>query len=244
MDVKNKKILVTGGARRIGAEISRALALEGADVIVHYFHSVQDAERLKQELQNQQLSCDLVKANLSNFSELREMVTYVFDHFDSLDGLVCNAAIFPHTPFFSVREEEWDHVMTVNLKSHFFLSQMIGQKMVEQKSGKMVFITDVSADIPWPGYLPYTISKAGVNHLIKGLAKVLAPYAQVNGIAPGIVLPSEDISEAEKEFYRNQTLLKRIGSPEDIARTVVFLFENSDFMTGTIIPVDGGYSIK
>jgi len=236
--------LITGGAKRVGAEISQFLAVAGANLIVHYFRSVHEAEKLKRELKNKNFSCDLIKANLADLNELRKMVTLISEQHGQLDGLVCNAAIFLHTPFFSVCEKDWDQVMSVNLKSHFFLSQLIGKQMVKQKSGKIVFITDVSADFPWPGYLPYTISKAGLKHLVQGLAKVLAPYVQVNGVAPGTVLPKEDVSETDVEFYRNQTLLKKIGTPVDIAKMVLFLFENSDFITGTIIPVDGGYSLK
>ncbi len=244
MDLKNKKILVTGGAVRLGAGISLYLARAGAEVIIHYFHSSREAEQLQRKITGQGLKCDLVLSDLSDLKNLRDQIKTTIKKHGSIDGLVCNASIFPHTPFFSVTEKDWDRTLSINLKGHFFLCQLIGQKMMAQKTGQIVFITDVSANNPWPGYLPYTISKAGLEHMVKGLAKVLAPYVRVNGVAPGTVLPPENVSAQELELYKNRTLLKKIGTPDSVAKTVAFLFNNSDFITGAIIPVDGGYSIK
>lgn len=243
MDLKNKNILITGGAKRVGAAISRYLAAQGARMIIHFNRSVQEAENLRAEFAALSRPVDFVQADLENLSGLREMVDTVLHRHGRIDGLICNASIFLHTPFFSVTEEEWDQTMAVNLKSYFFLCQMVGKKMIEQKSGKIVIITDVSADHPWSGYLPYTITKAGLAHLVKGLAKTLAPSVQVNGVAPGTVLPPEDASVQQVEKYENQTLLKRVGTPDDIAKTVHFLMANSEFITGAIIPVDGGYRL-
>ena len=244
MKLQNKNILITGGARRVGAEIARNLTAAGSNVIIHYNRSVEEAENLQHELQKAGSNCQIFQADLRNIQTLEKMVFSILEKYNTIDGLVCNASVFSRTPFFSVKEEEWDQIIAVNLKSHFFLCQLIGKKMVEQNSGKIVIISDVGAENPWPNYLPYTISKAGLNHLVIGLAKVLAPAVQVNGVAPGTILPPETVSEKEVEFYKEKTLLKRIGSPLDIAKTVQFLFEQSDFITGAILPVDGGYRIK
>ncbi|HDL18040.1 MAG TPA: SDR family oxidoreductase [Bacteroidetes bacterium] len=244
MDLKNKNILITGGAKRVGAAISRYLSARGAHMIIHFNRSVQEAKNLHAELTGLNRPVDFVQADLENLSGLHDMVDTVLQKHGRIDGLICNASIFFHTPFFSVTEEEWDQIVAVNLKSYFFLCQMIGKKMVEQKSGKIVIITDVSADHPWCGYLPYTITKAGLAHLVKGLAKTLSPSVQVNGVAPGTVLPPEDASARQVEKYENQTLLKRVGTPDDIAKTVHFLIADSEFITGVNIPVDGGYRLR
>lgn len=244
MKLSNKNILITGGAKRVGAEITRYLCRAGARVIAHYHRSVSEASQLQAELQQQGFSCDTVRADLSDLDAVRTMTEEVLRKWDHIDALVCNASLFRRTPFFSVTESEWDTFLTVNLKSHFFLCQMIGREMVARKQGKIVVITDVSAEIPWPGFLPYSITKAGLQHMVKGLARVLAPHIQVNGVAPGTVLPPENASAVDLESYRQQNLLKKIGTPADIAKTVAFLLQNSDFITGTIIPVDGGYRLK
>ena len=244
MNLKNKNILITGGAKRVGATIARSLAMAGVNVIIHYNRSIQEAVKLQKILRKLGTKCQIYQADLSNIKTMKTMIDLVLKEFKTIDGLICNASVFPKTPFFEVKEDEWDKIITVNLKSHFFICQIIGKKMVEQSSGKIVFITDVSAEHPWPNYLPYSISKAGLNHLVLGLAKTLAPTVQVNGVAPGTVLPPENVSEKKLKFYKDQTLLNRIGSTEDVAKTVIFLLEQSDFITGTIIPVDGGYRIK
>ena len=168
MNLKNKNILITGGAKRVGAEMARCLATGGANIIIHYNNSEQEANSLQNELQKNGSDCQKYRANLENIKDLKNMVDQILEKYKTIDGLICNASIFPRTPFFSVSEEDWDQIMAVNLKSHFFLCQMIGKKMVNQKSGKIVILTDVCTENPWVNFLPYSISKSGLNHLIIG----------------------------------------------------------------------------
>lgn len=244
MGLKGKIILVTGGARRVGAVISRYLAEEGAHVVIHYHTSANSARDLKREMESSGYSVDTVPCNLSSVDEIRRMVVDITARHGTIDCLVGNASVYYRTPFFDVTENQWDEILAVNLKSYFFLCQEVGRQMKLKKEGKIVLISDVSGEIAWPNYFPYTISKAGINHLVHGLAKILAPEIQVNAIAPGTVLPSEKSSEKDIAFFRERTLLKRIGSPEDIARVVGFLLVDANYITGTVIPVDGGFRLE
>jgi len=223
--------------------ISRALADRGAEVVVHYFRSEEAARALVQNLQKSGARAQTVRFDLGNVPEMRRSVRSLLSR-KPLDGLVCNAALFYPTPFFQVAETDWDRIVGVNLKGNFFLCQEIGRSMVEQERGSIVLVSDVSAEAAWTGFLPYTISKAGLNHLVKGLAKALAPHVRVNGVAPGTVLPQEGATPDEVEGHRKRTLLHRLGQPEDVARAVLFLLEQADFVTGTVFPVDGGYLLR
>ena len=156
--------------------------------------------------------------------------------------LINNAADFFPTPFFSTNEEEWDHFFQINLKAPFFLSQCVAKNMKHSGEGKIINLVDVSVDRPWIEFLPYCTSKAGLCSLTKGLARKLAPEIQVNAIAPGTILKPPNHSEMDIVSSVESSLLKRIGSSEDIVNAVEYLLK-SDFVTGTILPVDGGRSI-
>lgn len=244
MNTNDQIILITGGAKRVGAQISRTIARNGVRVVIHYNSSEKEADQLKDELASQNLQVDLIQSDISIISQIRSMVAMIVEKYGRIDALVGNAATYFRTPFFETTEEQWDEIFSVNLKAYFFMCQEIGKQMKLQKSGKMIIISDVSAELAWPNYLPYTISKAGINHLVIGLAKALAPEVQVNAIALGTVLPAETTSPDRIEFFRKRSLLKKIGSPEDIAKAVRFLLFESEFMTGSIIPVDGGYRLE
>jgi NAD(P)-dependent dehydrogenase (short-subunit alcohol dehydrogenase family) len=161
-----------------------------------------------------------------------------------LDVLVNNAALFYKTPFGEISEKDWDTFHTLNLKSAFFMAQSASRYMLKHKSGKIINIGDSSADSPFPAYLPYSISKAGIVAMTKGLAKALAPHIQVNCVNPGPVMIPEGYSEEDRQSAIQKTLLKREGSGKDIAKTIRFLLEGSDYITGAIIPVDGGRHIR
>jgi NAD(P)-dependent dehydrogenase (short-subunit alcohol dehydrogenase family) len=137
-------------------------------------------------------------------------------------------------------EEDWDTLFDVNLKAAYFCAKSAAAIMLKQKSGKIINIADVSAYSPWPDYIPYCTTKAGIIAMTKGLAKRLAPDIQVNAIAAGTVLLDEAASDTYQRIIESETLLKRIGSPQDIVRTVLFLLGETDYITGAIIPVDGG----
>jgi NAD(P)-dependent dehydrogenase (short-subunit alcohol dehydrogenase family) len=171
------------------------------------------------------------------------MLQTIISKWEKIDVLVNNAAIFYRTPFFEVSDFDWYNILDINLKGTFYGCQIMGEFMVKQRSGKIINIADVSAETVWPSYIPYCISKAGIIALTKGLSKALAPYVTVNAVSPGTVMLAEKYDPAEENYLIERTPLKRLGDPQDIANTVAFLIEGSDFITGTIINVDGGRSL-
>ena len=245
MKLAGKTALITGAAKRIGREIALMLAEAGSDIVIHYNQSRSEALRLKEEIEDLGVTAILVRADFSStkksFSRtLHDFLTQLDRHVQRVDVLVNNASVFYPTPFGKITEKEWDEMMTVNLKAPFFLAQAIGKRMAKQRSGKIINLLDWSILRPPVNYLPYAISKAGLMAATAGLARALAPHVQVNSVAPGPVLPSRGMSPKQKQMVIRKTLLKRFGEPRDIAQTVRFLVEGTDFVTGVFIPVDGG----
>jgi NAD(P)-dependent dehydrogenase (short-subunit alcohol dehydrogenase family) len=161
-----------------------------------------------------------------------------------VDILVNSAAIFERTPFAEATLEDWDSHLEVNLRGPWLFARAVGPGMRERGQGVIVNLVDIAAERPFPGYLPYSVSKAGLAALTKGLAVALAPEVRVNGIAPGAVMWPDDYSEEQKAALVQKTPLRRAGSAEDVAAAVLFLVQGSDFVTGTILPVDGGRSVS
>jgi NAD(P)-dependent dehydrogenase (short-subunit alcohol dehydrogenase family) len=240
LDLTNKVVLITGGAIRVGLAITRELIEAGSIVYCHYNSSEKNALELKKDYP----AINLVKGDLSKIETWHTLVDKVVQNAGTIDILINNAAIFPKTPFGSVTEENWNEVFTINLKANFFLSQEASRIMMKNQSGKIINIADTSGLRPWPSYLPYSLTKSGVISLTKGLAKALAPYVQVNCINPGPVLIPDDYSKDQIETAVEKTLLKRVGTAEDISQAVRFLLVDGDYITGLILSVDGGRSIK
>jgi NAD(P)-dependent dehydrogenase (short-subunit alcohol dehydrogenase family) len=196
------------------------------------------------ELKSEYPSLNLLKGDLQQISTTLLLVREVMKQAGTIDVLINNAAIFIKTPMGSVTEENWDNLFAMNLKSHFFLTQEAGKIMMEKQSGKIVNIADTSGLRPWPSFIPYSLTKSGMISLTKGLAKAFAPHIQVNCINPGPVLMPDTYSEEQIAQAIDKTLLKRAGKAEDIATAVRFLLEDGDYITGLILSVDGGRSIK
>lgn len=245
MDLQGKTVLVTGAALRIGREIALDCAGRGADVMVHYNRSRKPALKLKQALEALGSKASLIRADFSSPHTGKVISRFLQDvdrQSNRIDCLINNASVFFATPFKQITERHWDELITVNLKVPFFLSQKIGMRMMRQKAGKIINLVDWSSARPSADYLPYGISKAGLQAATAGLAKVLAPYVQVNSIAPGPILPARGMTARQSKFVLQRTLLKRYGDPRDISRAVQFLIE-SDYVTGVCLPVDGGSSL-
>jgi NAD(P)-dependent dehydrogenase (short-subunit alcohol dehydrogenase family) len=243
MDLSQRVTLVTGAGVRLGRAIAMELAAAGAAVAVHYHASAEAAVAVVEAIRRAGGDTEAFPLNLADTPALPGLVEAVLARFGRLDVLVNNAAIFPRTPFLEVPEADWDRVMAINLKAPFFLAQAAARPMLAQGAGKIVNLADISAERPWPGYLPYCISKAGIVAMTRGLARALAPAIQVNAIAPGAVLFPEGTLDEDRERLVRQIPLGRAGDPSDIARTVRFLVEGSDFITGVVVPVDGGRSV-
>jgi NAD(P)-dependent dehydrogenase (short-subunit alcohol dehydrogenase family) len=181
-----------------------------------------------------------IQADISKSKQILKTVQQTLKKFGSIEILINNAAIFYKTPFEKIKESDWDQHIDINLKGTFLCCQQVGLAMLEKKMGKIVNIADWAGLRPYRNYIPYCVSKAGVICLTQALAKTLAPHIQVNCVAPGPVLLPKQISDEEVKQIIQGTPLKRIGTPEDVAKTVLFLIEGSDFITGATYHVDGG----
>ncbi len=243
MEIAGKVILITGSAHRVGRTIALTLAEKKARIVIHYNTRENEAKETLQTILNNGGEAIIVHGNVSKKQDWIKWKSYILKKWGTIDVLVNNAAIFYKTPVFDISEDDWDKFLDINLKGVFWGCQIMGQEMFRKGSGKIINITDVSADTIWPSYIPYCVSKAGVVALTKGLAKALAPHVMVNAVAPGTVLLAEEHDEEEENALIKRTPLKCIGSAEDIASAVSFLIEGSDYITGTTIKVDGGRSL-
>lgn len=244
MRISGTRILVTGAAKRVGRVIATSLAARGAHIAVHYHTSQAAAEAAAAEIRAMGVEAEIFHADLSLVAEVDRMVDDVYSRFGPLDALVNNASLFLKTPFGTVCEEDWDRLLDANLKGPFFLTQAVGERMLRAgTSGKVVNIADWAGERPYSQYVPYCISKAGLIAMTKGLAKTLAPQIAVMAVAPGPVLWPEDLGGDELKAVLEKTPLKRIGKPEDVASAVCFIIEGNDYMTGSIIFVDGGRAV-
>ncbi len=243
MDLSQKVILITGSAVRVGKTIALTLAQNGAQVIIHYKSNKDEAIHTVNEIAQFTEKPLVVQGDISKESDWARMRDTILNHFGKIDVLVNNAAVFYKTPFLQSTVNDWDFFHHINLRGTYLGCRIMGEVMMQQKEGKIINIADVSAYTVWENYIPYCVSKAGVIALTKGVAKALAPYVQVNAVAPGTILLAEEYDEAEELALIQKTPLKRIGDPQDIANTVRFLIEGSDFITGTVIKVDGGRSL-
>ncbi len=237
MQLAGKTALVTGAAKRVGREIALALADRGTNVVVHYNTSAAAARQTVAEIQRRGVTALAVKADQANARQVRAAVRRAMRQFGRIDVLINSAAVYVRTPFANLTERDWDFHLDANLKGPFLFAREVACHM---KTGKIINLADWAVERPYRQYLPYLVSKAGVVGLTKALAKELAPRVQVNAVAPGPVLWPEGFSAAEKKKVVNSTLVKRIGSPQDVANAVLFLLEGSDFITGHVLVVDGG----
>lgn len=241
MMLQGKVVLVTGAARRVGRVIAAAAAQRGARVVVHYNRSRADAQRFCSELASSfGRDAMTARADLSDTRQIGKMIDAVAKRFGAIDVLVNNASIYEKSEFGRTTAQEWDAHLDANLRAPFFLAQAVAPLMRRNGEGKIVNIADWSGLRPYADYIPYCVSKAGLLCLNTALAKALAPEIQVNAVMPGPVLLPEQFTPRMAENVRNATLLKRLGTPQDVAKAVLYLVENADFVTGAAIPVDGG----
>lgn len=238
MELHKKTVLVTGAAKRVGRRIALAFAQKGASLVLHYRSSLTEAERTAVEVRALGAPCRLLRADLGRPEEVLRLAAEA----GPVDVLVNSASLFFRTPFPDARESDWDTLMNANLKAPFLLSRELGNRMRSGKGGAIVNIADWSGFKPYADYAAYCASKGGLITLTKSLARDLAPHVRANAVAPGPVLPPDDLSEQEKKAVAAKTVLGRWGDPDDIAHAAVFLAE-SDFVNGTVLVVDGGRSL-
>ena len=245
--MQGKVVLVTGGAKRVGAAICRRLHAAGAQVAIHYRSSRQEALALQDELNALRPdSAAVFKADLLELQALPEMFQEVLLKFRQLDALVNNASSFYATPLEDIDERQWQDLLGTNLKAPLFLAQAAAAELRRHR-GCIVNIVDIHAERPMHGHLLYSTAKAGLVALTKALAQEMAPHVRVNAVAPGVIVWPETevwLDEEERRKIIAHTLLKREGEPDDIARTVAFLIQDAPYITGQIIAVDGGRSVN
>jgi pteridine reductase len=239
-----KNVLITGAAKRIGAACARLLHDQGCNVVLHYKSSKQDAELLCNELnQKRHNSAILTQGSLRNMDELAAIAQVASSSWGGLDVLINNASAFYPTPFANTNEEQWDDLLGSNLKAPFFLSKALSECLTK-RAGCIVNIVDIHAERGLPDYPVYSIAKAGLVAMTKILAKELAPTIRVNAVAPGAILwPEDGLSEQGKNEILQRVPLARCGSPEDIAKAVLYLVKDADYVTGQILTVDGGRTL-
>ncbi len=243
--LKGKVALITGAAHRIGAEIARYLHAAGADLVLHYRSSGEAARHLREALEAARAdSVLLLRADLHDCAAFPTLMERISSFRGRMDILVNNASSFYPTPFKDASADQWEDLIGSNLKGPFFLTREAAP-LLRAAGGCVINLVDIHAERPLKHHPIYSIAKAGNAMMVKALARELGPEVRVNGIAPGaIVWPEQGLAEATKQEILDRTALRRAGSPKDIARTLLFLVRDADYITGQIIAVDGGRTLQ
>ena len=241
----SKVAIVTGASRGIGREIAKTLAREGVQVVANYNKSKEKAIELQGELKKENIDIDIFKADVSNRNEAKELVEYTLKKYSKIDILINNAGISEYKMFIDETDEDWNRVINTNLYSAFVMCQEVIPNMVHNKNGCIINISSIWALVSASYEVLYSISKAGMDGLTKGLAKELGPSnIRVNSVAPGAIDTdmNKDLTKEEIKELEEDTPLGRIGKPGNIAKCVKWLVED-EFTTGQVISPNGGWII-
>jgi len=242
MELRGRTAIVTGAGHRVGRALALALGQRGMRVVVHYNATADGARETARAIEAAGGEAVTVGADLTNVDEIPKVVDAAVTSFGGIDVLVNSSAIMVRMPFGEVDARRWDQTIDLNLRAPFFLTQAAATHLRNAR-GVVVNIADLAAFETWPGYIPHGIAKSGIVYVTRALAAVLAPEVRVAAIAPGTVLLPEGWSEQDAARLRRTTPLAREGSPEDVARTMLFILE-SDYLTGETIIVDGGRHVR
>ena len=242
---ENKVVLVTGGSRGIGASLVKFLATKGYQVILNYNKSEEEAKKIQIELQKQNIKIDIIKANVANKLEVSKLVKYIIERYNKIDVLINNAGISQEQLFLDLTDDDWEHIMNINLNSVYFCSKEVLPYMLKRKEGCIINISSIWGETGASCEVAYSTTKAAINGFTKALAKEMGPSnIRINSIAPGIIdtdmnknLSQEDITKIKEEIPLN-----KIGAPEDIAKCAKWLIEDT-YTTGQIININGGWYI-
>ena len=240
--MQGKIVLITGGAKRVGAAICRRLHAAGASLMLHYRASAGEARLLQAELNHLRAdSVALIQADLLDLNKLPAMIEQTVQRFGGLDGLVNNASSFFPTTIGTITPEEWEDLIGTNLRAPLFLAQAAAPAL-RKTQGAIVNIADIHADRPLKNFIVYSIAKAGLVGMTRSLARELAPEVRVNAVAPGPILWPDDATfdELARQRIISSTPLRREGEPDEIASAVHFLLADASYVTGETINVDGG----
>jgi len=243
MELENCVALVTGAGVRVGAAIARGLAALGCHVAVHYHRSAGPAAETAAAVRAAGRETALVQADLADAAAALAVGARVVEALGRLDIVINSAAVMERQPMERVTPESWDRTLDLNLRAPFFVVQG-SLDALRRARGQVVNIADVSAYRPWPGYLPHSVSKAGLVMLTRVLARALAPDVRVNAVAPGPVLLPPGWGAEETADTLTRVPLERLGSPSDVVQAVRYLLQSGDFVTGTTLVVDGGELLR
>jgi len=244
LPLAGRTALVTGAARRVGAQIARMLHAAGAQIMIHCHHSAHEAQQLVAQFEQLRAgSAAVCVADLCDTAAPPGLIASTCERFGALDLLINNASSFYPTPLGSITVAQWDDLMGTNLRAPLFLAQAAAPEL-RRRAGMIVNIVDIHGLRPLRDHTVYCTAKAALIMLTRALARELAPQVRVNAIAPGAVLwPEHGMDDERRERILEQTPLQRPGSPEDIGRAVLFFATDAPFVTGQVLAVDGGRSI-
>ena len=239
--LEGKVALVTGAGKRLGRAVALRLAEDGADGVVHYRNSQREAQDAVKEIERLGRRAVAIGADLGDVAEIKRLIDEAGKHFGQLDILVNSAANFLPASMISTTEQVWNAALDTNLRAPFFCAQSAAP-WLRRTHGVIVNFADAGGLLGWPGYIPHSVSKAGVIMLTKVLAKALAPEVRVNAIAPGTITMEGDPPQWEADFIKLAPL-RRTGSPKDITDAVLYMIQ-AEFMTGNVLVLDGGRSLE
>jgi len=242
VELAGRVALVTGAGKRLGAAIAVGLARAGCDIAVHHHASAAGAEETLRTARAAGRRAERFPGDLRDAAVAKALPDLVAQTFGGLDIVINSAAVIARADFADISPEAWHDALALNVSAAFFVSQGAAPHLVRRR-GKIVNVADVAAFEVWPSYLPLNISKAAVVMLTHGLARALAPEVTVNAVAPGAILPPDDWPDSARAHLIETTPLKRLGAPDDIVQAVLFLLQ-SDYVTGVVLPGDGGRLIR
>ena len=242
MELKEAVVLITGAAVRVGRATALALAEKGAHIAFTYLNDDEPWQETLAGIESRGVRGLALQMDVRQQERPREVAGAVVDAFGHIDLLVNNASIWLSSPFLELELEAWQASLDVNLTGPFLCAQAVAAHMVGRQKGLIINITDLSAFQPWPNCAHHAASKAGLVALTRVMAVELAPDVRVNAIAPGTVLLPPGAGEEKVRWAEENSLLKRVGSPDDVARTVIFLSE-MEFATGAVYFIDGGRAL-
>jgi NAD(P)-dependent dehydrogenase (short-subunit alcohol dehydrogenase family) len=242
MDISGSIVLITGAAQRVGRAVALNLAMHGADIAFSYFNAGEPWRETLAQIEATGAHGLAIQADVTRHADIASTVDAAVRRFGRIDVLINNASVWMKKPALEITEDEWDAEFDLNIKAPFMMAQAVAPHMLACRRGVIVNITDLSAYQTWAGYAHHSASKAALVALTRVLALEWAPAIRVNAIAPGTVLLPDDADDDKRQWAIERSALKRIGSPDDVARTVRYVIEE-DFATGAVYFVDGGRSL-
>ncbi|MGE0480633.1 MAG: SDR family oxidoreductase [Phycisphaerae bacterium] len=243
MDLQNRVVLITGAARRLGRAIALRLARRGCRIAAHYHRSEADVRTLLSECAEIGVDAEAFRANLAEIEATRALVPAVLKRFGALDVLVNNASRFERMDLDTFAPHAWEETLRVNLAAPMILAHA-ARDALRAARGRIVNLHDAATARPWPDHLAYIVSKGALDTLTRALARAFAPEVNVVGVAPGVADWPAEYDDATRARLTARIPLGRPGSPEDVAAAVQFLLAEGDYITGVVLPVDGGRQIR